>query len=109
MPDQRVVVFGGNTDGYSGIAQTNLTIFNANTSTMTAHDHTFLKVNLYPAIYLLPTAHSAPHTYTFFVFSSDQGDIVELGPDDSITKVGNTPKWPMWEGPQPFYLSKFHF
>ncbi len=115
LPDQRVLSFGGSTDGFSGIFDPRLNIFNVNTSTVTSINTTNLLTNhysklnppqtynpqsllgYYPAMHLLPYVPAGPQgTYHFVHFSADHLKVFQMSPTNVMSLVADTPLWPMW-------------
>jgi hypothetical protein len=110
LPDQRVVIYGGQLGGdfFQSDYQSKFHVFNTNTSALFTMNDTFLTKRSYPTIHLLPWVPSGvPRgTYTFFFFVADTGHIVNLTPDNQLIRVTGTPAWPQWDSSKPFYLAQ---
>lgn len=115
LPDQRVLSFGGSTDGFSGLFDPRFNIFNANTSRVTSINTTALLtefyarknppqvynpaslLNYYPVMKLLPYVPAGPTgTYHFVHFTADHIKIFQISPTNTLSVFQDTNMWPMW-------------
>jgi hypothetical protein len=111
LPDQRVIVYGGQVsgDGYEAGNQIAFTVIDTNTSTITSLPDTFLVKTNYPVLALLPyvPATAPPGTFAFLAYSGDKGNIVHITPDNQLINFKSSlPTYPFWFYNETFWLSQ---